>query len=390
VANIQPGRILTTHVGSLVRPPQLIALLRAKSDGEPVDEAELENVRKRAIADVVNRQIQIGIDIVSDGEFGKSISWSRYVLERMTGFAQRPDEEPNGTMPKSVFGKDRREFAAFYAEYDKTQNFAGMRGWSVVGPIAYKGKAQIERDIASLQSATKGAAPFDCFIPAVSPASVAPDRLDTHYKNFKESSLAIAEALRDEYRAIVDAGYILQVDDSYFASMYDKLENLADYRRWASEQVELINHALEGLPTERTRFHVCWGSWNGPHVGDVELKDIVDIMLKIRVGGYSIEMANPRHEHEWRVWERTKLPEGRTLVPGVVAHVTNVVEHPELVCERIVRLANLVGRENVIASTDCGFAQGPFVQRVHPSVQWAKLQALVDGARLATKVLWNH
>jgi 5-methyltetrahydropteroyltriglutamate--homocysteine methyltransferase len=389
VAEPRPDRILTTHVGSLIRPPQLVALLQAKSDGNSVDEAELERVRKLAIADVVQRQIDIGIDIVSDGEFGKSISWSRYVLERLSGFDQKREAAAGHAMPTAVFGKDRRTFADFYAQYDSTQNFTGMRGWAVVGPIAYKGKAQIERDISSLKSAIAGLEPFGCFMPAVSPASVAPDRQDSHYKSFEESSLAIAEALRDEYRAIVNAGYILQVDDSYFASMYDKLENLTDYRRWASQQVELINHSLEGVPIDRTRFHVCWGSWNGPHVGDVEMKDIVDIMLKIRVGGYSIEMANPRHEHEWHVWENTKLPEGRALIPGVIAHVTNVVEHPELVCERIVRLAKLVGRENVIASTDCGFAQGPFVQRVHPSIQWAKLQALVDGARLATKVLWN-
>jgi 5-methyltetrahydropteroyltriglutamate--homocysteine methyltransferase len=384
----QPNRILTTHVGSLIRPPRLVALLRAKMHGEPVDEAELERVRRESVSEVVNRQLEIGIDIISDGEFGKSISWSRYILERLTGFQQQSGLATQVAMPKSVHGKDRREFAEFYAEYDKTQNFSGMLGWSVTGAVSYKGADQIQRDIVSLKSAIDGISSFDCFMPAVSPASVAPDRVDKYYPNYDQCAMAIADALREEYQAIVGAGFILQVDDSYFASMYDKLEDIDAYRRWASQQVELINHALVGLPLQRTRFHVCWGSWNGPHVGDVELKHVVDIMLKINVGGYSIEMANPRHEHEWRLWETTRLPEGRVLIPGLISHSTNVVEHPELVCERTVRLANLVGRDNVIASTDCGFAQGPFAQRVHPSIQWAKLKSLVDGAQLATKVLW--
>src|SRR5262249_7635975 len=202
---------------------------------------------------------------------------------------------------------------------------------------------------------------------------------------------AIADALRDEYQAIVDAGLLLQVDDAYLASYYDIIVppgTLADYRRWASLRIEALNHALRGIPPERARYHVCWGSWNGPHASDVALKDIVDLILQVRVGGYSLEMANPRHEHEWRVWESTKLPDGKVLLPGLISHSTNVVEHPELVAERITRLAKLVGRENVIASTDCGFAQGPFVQRVHPSIMWAKLRALTEGARIATGELW--
>jgi 5-methyltetrahydropteroyltriglutamate--homocysteine methyltransferase len=197
--------------------------------------------------------------------------------------------------------------------------------------------------------------------------------------------------LRDEYKSIVDAGLILQVDDAYLAHTYEVMvppKTPRDYRKWAAVRIEALNHALKGLPVERKRYHVCWGSWNGPHAHDVELKDIVDLILKVRTGGYLLEMANPRHEHEWRVWEHVKLPKGRKLIPGVISHQTNVVEHPELVAERLLRLARLVGRDNIIAGTDCGFAQGPFVQRVHPSIMWAKLRALVEGARLASKALW--
>ncbi len=192
---------------------------------------------------------------------------------------------------------------------------------------------------------------------------------------------------------IVDAGLTVQVDDAYLASFYDVMvppRSLADYRKWAAVRVEAVNHALRGIPEEQSRYHLCWGSWNGPHTNDVAIKDIIDLVLKIRVGGYSLEMANPRHEHEWRVWEKVKMPKGRVLVPGLVSHSTNVVEHPELVAERIVRLAKLVGRDNVIASTDCGFAQGPFTRRVHPSIMWAKLRAVAEGARLATRELWRR
>jgi len=227
---------------------------------------------------------------------------------------------------------------------------------------------------------------------AVAPASVVPDREDHYYQSDEEYVFAIAEALREEYRSIVDAGLILQVDDAYLALYYDVMVppgTLEDYRAWAGLRVDALNHALSGLPEDRVRYHVCWGSWNAPHVSDVPLGEIVDLILEIRAGGYCIEMANPRHEHEWRIWEEAKLPEGKVLLPGVISHATNVVEHPELVAERIVRLAGLVGRENIIAGTDCGFAQGPFVRRVHPSIQWAKLEALVEGARLASRKLWK-
>jgi 5-methyltetrahydropteroyltriglutamate--homocysteine methyltransferase len=220
-----------------------------------------------------------------------------------------------------------------------------------------------------------------------------PARKDEHYRSEEEALFAIADALREEYQAIVDAGLTVQVDDAFLASSYDVMvppRSLADYRKWAAVRVEAVNHALRGIPAEQSRYHLCWGSWNGPHTNDVAIKDIIDLVLRIRVGGYSLEMANPRHEHEWRVWEKVRLPKGRVLIPGLVSHSTNVVEHPELVAERIIRLARLVGRDNVIASTDCGFAQGPFARRVHPSIMWAKLRAVVDGARLATRELWRR
>jgi len=233
----------------------------------------------------------------------------------------------------------------------------------------------------------------NAFLPVVAPASVVPQHKDEYYKSPEDALFAIADALHEEYKAIVDAGLIAQIDDAYLASYYDVMvppHTLADYRKWAEIRVEALNHALKGLPQERTRYHMCWGSWNGPHTNDVALKDIADLMLRINVGGYSLEMANPRHEHEWRVWESVKLPDGKTLLPGLVSHATNIVEHPELVAERIVRLANLVGRDNVIGSTDCGFAQGPFARRVHPSIQWAKLSSLVEGARIASRDLWRR
>jgi 5-methyltetrahydropteroyltriglutamate--homocysteine methyltransferase len=380
------GRILTTHVGSLVRPAELKTFLAAQRDRRSYDEAAFNACLHDSVADVVRQQADIGLDIINDGEYGKTISWSRYVLQRLSGFEQRKSQDTG--MPAAVLGRDRREFAEFYADYDRNQGFSGMTGWALTGPIRYTGHAAIARDIANFKAAAKGAKTGGLFMAAVAPASVAPDRTDEYYKSDEEYVFAIADALHEEYKAIIDAGLTLQVDDAYLALTYEVMvppKTLKDYRKWATLRIEALNHALRGLPEERTRYHVCWGSWNGPHAFDVELKDIVDLILKVRVGGYLLEMANPRHEHEWRVWERVKLPKGRMLIPGVISHATNVVEHPELVAERLVRLAKLVGRDNLMAGTDCGFAQGPFVQRVHPSIMWAKLRTLVEGARLASK-----
>ena len=391
-ASTGPGRILTTHVGSLIRPPELQKFLVAQRDKQQHDEARLAACLHDCVADVVRKQVEIGLDIVNDGEYGKTISWSRYVLQRMSGFEQR-DRPGHAGMPAAVAGRDRREFAEFYADYDRHQGFTGMTGWALTGPIRYTGHAAIQRDIANFKAAANVAKAKALFMAAVAPASVAPDRIDEYYKSDEEYVFAVADALHDEYKAIIDAGLILQVDDAYLALTYEVMvppKKLSDYRKWAAVRIEALNHALRGLPEERTRYHVCWGSWNGPHAYDVELKNIVDLILKVRVGGYLLEMANPRHEHEWRVWESVKLPTGRMLVPGVISHATNVVEHPALVAERLTRLAKLVGRDNLMAGTDCGFAQGPFVQRVHPSIMWAKLRSLVEGARLASKQLWSR
>ena len=385
------GRILTTHVGSLVRPAELKTFLAAQRDRRSYDEAAFNACLHDSVADVVRQQADIGLDIINDGEYGKTISWSRYVLQRLSGFEQRKSQDTG--MPAAVVGRDRREFAEFYADYDRSQGFSGMTGWALTGPIRYTGHADLERDIANFKAAAKAAKARDLFMTAVAPASVAPDRADEYYKSDEDYVFAVADALHDEYQAIVDAGLILQVDDAYLAHTYEVMvppKTPRDYRKWAAVRIEALNHALRGIPEERTRYHVCWGSWNGPHAHDVELKDIVDLILQVRTGGYLLEMANPRHEHEWRVWETVKLPKGRKLIPGVISHQTNVVEHPELVAERLLRLAKLVGRDNVIAGTDCGFAQGPFVQRVHPSIMWAKLRALVEGARIASKRLWNR
>jgi 5-methyltetrahydropteroyltriglutamate--homocysteine methyltransferase len=392
------NRILTTHVGSLVRPPELVAFLKRQQGHESYDSAAYEACLQRSVADVVKGQAEVGIDIVSDGEFGKSISWSRYVLERLAGFEERQDNIAG--YRRAIAGKDRKDFTEFYDEYEAAQGFAGMGKdsgqlgtWVITGPISYIGQEALQRDIANLKAAMKQAGVAHGFLPVVAPASVVPARKDEHYRSEEEALFAIADALHDEYQAIVDAGLIVQVDDAFLASFYDVMvppRSLADYRKWAAVRVEAVNHALRGIPEEQSRYHLCWGSWNGPHTNDVAIKDIIDLVLKIRVGGYSLEMANPRHEHEWRVWEKVKLPKGRVLVPGLVSHSTNVVEHPELVAERIVRLAKLVGRDSVIASTDCGFAQGPFTRRVHPSIMWAKLRSVVEGARLATRELWRR
>jgi 5-methyltetrahydropteroyltriglutamate--homocysteine methyltransferase len=369
-------RILTTHVGSLIRPPELQEFLRARQKGGGFDQAAHDRCLTESVATVVREQADAGIDVVSDGEFGKSISWSQYVLERLSGFERRPFT-PGGNVFQR--GADREKFAEFYAELDAREGVSTTMDSICVGPITYSGQAQLQRDIDNFKAALKGTKVTEAFMPVAAPASVIPDRKNEYYKNDDDLLEAIANAMRTEYRLIVDAGFLVQLDDARNAVTYDRMVppgTFADYRQWLERQVEVINHAIDGLPQDRIRYHVCWGSWPGPHTTDVPLKDIVDLILKVRVGAYVIEGANPRHEHEWKVWNDVKLPEGRVLIPGVISHATNVVEHPELVAERIVRIAKLVGRENVIAGTDCGFAQGPFHRRVHPSIMWAKLEAL--------------
>jgi len=384
--------IQTTHVGSLVRPPELVEFMRAKLAHTNFDEADFHAELAKSIDDVVAKQAKVGIDIVSDGEYSKT-NWYRYVLERVSGFDHRaiPGSKPR---PNPSDGNDYERFKDFYDKYHATLQSTGSDGrWFVNAPITYHGQAPLQRDINTIKSAVKKAGAHGGFLPVVAPASVLSDLKDEYYHDERKLFFALAEALRNEYKTIADAGLIVQIDDAWLAAKYDRIVppgTLADYRKWAQLRIDALNHALEGVPKAQTRYHVCWGSWNGPHTTDVEIQDIIDMLLEVNVGGYSLEMANPRHEHEWRIWETVKLPEGRVLIPGVISHTTNVVEHPKLVAERLVRLAKLVGRENVIGGTDCGFAQGVFYQRVHPSIMWAKLEALVAGAKLASEELWGR
>ncbi|MGC1642496.1 MAG: cobalamin-independent methionine synthase II family protein [Pseudolabrys sp.] len=383
-------RVLATHVGSLIRPRSLQEFLRSKQAGMAYDEDAYQKCLTASVADVVREQTQAGIDVVSDGEFGKSISWAQYALERLSGFERRPIRQDTANPFKR--GADRTKFSEFYAELDVKEAVATTTEAICVGPIKYTGQAELQRDIDNSKGALKVVKAEEAFLPVAAPASVIPDRKNEYYKSDGELQAAIAEAMRTEYKMIVDSGFLLQLDDARSAVTFDRMvppASFVDYRGWLAHQVDILNHAIEGLPADRIRYHVCWGSWPGPHTSDVPLRDIVDLILKVKVGAYVVEAANPRHEHEWQVWKNAKLGSGQVLIPGVISHATNVVEHPELVAERIVRLAKIVGRENVIAGTDCGFAQGPFYRRVHPSVMWAKLEALSEGARLASRELWS-
>jgi len=390
-------RILTTHVGSLIRPPKLIEFWRAIEDGKPYDEAGFEACLAESVAEVVRQQAETGIDIVSDGEFSKGVNWAFYIFKRLSGITVRPAtaEEMADPMASMGGGRDHRAFPEFYAEYDTATGLSKRLGNRVVvnGPIQYA-KQQVLRDIQNLQAGVAKANDkhLAAFLPVVAPASALPGAKIEHYKDEETYLFALADALHQEYKAIVDAGLYVQIDDAFLPYMYERMVppmSKADYRRWAGLRIDALNHALAGIPEERSRYHICWGSWNGPHAFDVPLKDIVDLVLKVRVGHYSFEAANPRHAHEWHVWETVKLRPGQVLIPGVISHATNIVEHPELVAERIVRLAKIVGRESVMGGTDCGFAQSPFARRVHPSIMWAKLNSLVEGARIATQTLWG-
>ncbi len=379
-------RILTTHVGSLIRPASLreLGVTAAKDGGDAA--ARYPAALEAATADVVRRQVEAGVDVVNDGEFGKS-SWANYVLDRMTGFEFRPDS----VFEPVYLGRDRVRFADFMqAEFPRGAR--GMPGHACVAPIRYQGHDAIRRNIADLKAAMAAAGVEEGFLTAVAPASTGYDARDEFYDDERTYVFAIAEALREEYLEIVNAGLILQVDDAVLANMYDELVSQGGperYRGWAELRVEALNHALRGIPEDCVRYHICFGSWHVPHVADAPLDAIVDLMLRVNAGAYSIEAANVRHEHEWRVWQRVTLPPGKILIPGVVTHHTTTVEHPQVVADRLVRFAGLVGKGNVIGGTDCGFAQIEGLQRVHPQVMWAKLEALAEGARLASRTLWD-
>ena len=308
--------------------------------------------------------------------------------------------------------REAEKFPEFYAAYNAVQYYDWMPPspgkpplaqagptpiggrkmlWDCVGPISYRGQAAIKQDIENFKAALKDTNVEEAFLPVAAPMSARGLWINSHYPNEDAVATALADALKDEYRAIVDAGFLIQLDDAFLAHEYDRLlgeMSQKDVHKYCEGRIDLLNYALEGIPEDRVRYHVCWGSWNAPHTTDIPLKTLVDLVLKVRAQAYSLEAANPRHEHEWQVWKDVKLPEGKILIPGVVTHSTNVVEHPDLVAWRIKNFASLVGRENVIAGTDCGFSQSYNVVRVHPSVQWAKLKSLAEGARIASTDLW--
>ena len=386
-------RILTSHVGSLPRPEALIEINRAKFAGEAYDQKTYAARLSTAVEQICRKQAEIGVDVINDGEFGKTTrgpidygAWSSYAWGRLSGW--QPGEP--GRLPALAGRRDRAIFDEFYRELDATSFISsssmGGRPPVFVGPIDYIGHQALAADLENFKAALAVVKAEEGFITAVAPGSFA-RRQNQYYKSDEEFLHALAEALREEYKAIVDAGLILQLDDPGLPDTWDMANpelSVDEYKKFAMVRVEALNHALRGLPEDRIRYHICWGSWHGPHTTDLPLRNIVDVLLKVRVGAYSIEAGNVRHEHEWKVWRDVKLPDGKVLIPGVVSHATNVVEHPEVVADRILNFARVVGRENVIAGTDCGLGG-----RIHPQLVWAKLAALVEGAKLASKELYG-
>jgi 5-methyltetrahydropteroyltriglutamate--homocysteine methyltransferase len=398
-------RILTSHAGSLPRPDALIAANQARLSGGDVDEAKFQAQLKDAVIDVVRRQKELGIDIPGDGEYGKAMghrvnygAWWHYSFQRLGGLdpsgpglydmPARRSKPGEVVLTSMADRRDRNRFAAAYADPESgITTGPRARNWPVCcAPLSYTGHDAIARDIANFKAGLGAGGIAEGFMTSIAPAS-ASRIANAHYKTDEEFLFACADAMKAEYKAIVDAGLVLQLDDPAIAENWDMINpepTVEEYRRFTMLRVEALNEAIKGLPRDRIRFHLCWGSWHGPHITDIPMKDIVDVMLAINAGAYSFEAGNVRHEHEWRVWQDVKLPDGKLILPGVVSHATNVVEHPELVAERIVRFANLVGREHVIAATDCGLGG-----RVHADIAWAKLEALAQGAAIASSQLWR-
>ena len=381
-----PDRILTTHVGALQRPAELSKAMAARGQWSP----DVLSLLRASVADVVRRQADTGIDVVDDGEFGKTM-WSWYIRDRLDGIEGR-----DLARSAIVTGRDRAQFPGFYAWAEANASLFGYMEdsyfWSssatqpvVTGPVRYRPEA-VARDIANLKAALADSPAAEAFLTVVAPASVEVGLTDEYYGSRDELMRALADALSQEYRAIVDAGFIVQVDDAWVPATWDRSPDydLDAYRRYAAGSIEVLNHALAGLPADRVRYHLCWGSWHGPHANDVPLANIADIMLGVNAGAYVIEAANSRHEHEYHLWDDLKLPDGKILVPGVVTHATNIIEHPELVAERITRYTDRLGAENVIAGADCGFGS-----RIHPELGWAKLAVLAEGAALASSRIWK-
>ncbi|MBT4906196.1 MAG: cobalamin-independent methionine synthase II family protein [Rhodospirillaceae bacterium] len=383
-------RILTTHVGSLPRPDELIDVMIAQDKGEDVDKADYDNRLKQAVAGVVQKQVDLGVDIVDDGEFSKR-GFAVYAHERLGGL------EPTGRARPSPWAESREShaFPEFYAAEqgakDKKPTPSSMQ-MACTSALTYKGQALLDRDLANLRAAADAAGVEEAFVPAISCSDIAGNQLNKHYDSDDDFLYAIADAMNVEYKAIVDAGFLLQIDDPRLINYYVKNPQLSvdECRAWAETQVEAINHSLKGIPEDRVRYHTCYGINMGPRVHDMEMKDFIDIVLKINAGAYSFEAANQRHEHEWRIWEDIKLADGKFIIPGVITHSAVLVEHPELVAERIMRFASVVGRENVMAGGDCGFGTQAMAEpEVHPTIVWAKFQAMADGARIASAKLWS-
>jgi len=396
-------RIETTHAGSLPRTPELLAANVAREGGDVA--GDFDALLRDAVSDVVRRQQDAGISVVGDGEYGKSMSspndfgaWWSYSFERTAGLELDTDaqwvladvQSAPGDVRLTGFG-NRRDQARFREAYtDPTSGIFGGEGPGqfpkVTGPLAYTGQAAVAQDAANLKAAADAAGVSDAFVTAIAPGSATRIH-NEYYATHEEYAYAWADVLREEYLAIVDAGLILQIDDPGLAESWDQITpepTVADYLDFSRIHVEALNHALRGIPAEKVRYHLCWGSWHGPHSTDLPMRDVVELMLQIDAGAYSFEAANVRHEHEYRVWDDVTLPEGKLVLPGVVSHATNVLEHPELVADRIERFARRVGRESMLASTDCGLGG-----RVHPQIAWAKLESLAEGARIATRRLWG-
>jgi 5-methyltetrahydropteroyltriglutamate--homocysteine methyltransferase len=386
-------RIRTTHTGSLPRPPDMLETLHHLAAGQPVDLAAYEAALSRHVADIVKRQVEAGIDTVSDGECSKP-SFQNYVGERLAGFEPRMPQGglPVPTGPIGLDGQDALMFPDFYAgvlERNPFKNTIRMAPRVCVGPIRYIGQAKLQRDIANLRAAMAAAGAGEGFMPASAPVTALQNE---YYPSEEEFFTAYGDAMREEYRAILDAGLVLQIDFPMLVSRWDtasRTMSLADYRNWAAERIAYLNHALRGLPEDRIRFHTCYGVNIGPRVSDLGLADILDLIFTIRAGAYSFEAANPRHEHEWRVLERIKLPDGKILIPGAVTHSNVMIEHPEAIADRIELWARVAGRENVLFGNDCGFQSTAGNAEIPVSVAWAKLAALGEGARLASQRLWH-
>jgi 5-methyltetrahydropteroyltriglutamate--homocysteine methyltransferase len=377
-------RILTTHAGALPQPPDLKQMHGARDTGTPLNAEAFRQRVRDAVAEVVKKQLDCGLDVINDGEVGKS-NFSRYARDRLSGFIERTAKP--GEQASTIFARDLVEFSEYFKNrtYHRGDN---VRRVFCNAPLEYVGHDSLKGEIEDFKAALAGQKYEEAFLPAIAPGTIEHWMKNDYYPDDEAYLIAIAEAMHDEYKAIVDAGFLLQIDDPDLPDGWQFMSNMTvpEYRKYAELRIDALNHGLRDIPPDRVRFHTCWGSYHGPHKYDIALRDIIDLILKVKANTISIEAANPRHEHEWRIWDEVKLPAGKVLVPGVVGHATDIVEHPQAIADRLVRYAKIVGRENVMAGTDCGL--GPRVG--DPQIAWAKFEAMAEGARLATKELWGR